>query len=349
MSMRTSNFELLRILAMLAIVLGHLVSQTGVADAYCGFERYGVELMGSGLRWAVNLFLLVGTWFMVDSEFKAERPLRLYLTVLFYSVPLTLLTCLCGFEVPAKELLRGLFPFFGRALWFASAYISLLLLSPFLRRVFLLPRRALGALTLLLTVLFGFVCTLPDPQPGYACDSLWFVYVYVFAGWLKGSRLVVWARSRRYLLLAAGLAVYSVLVAVHCWGGNALVRLSTQYLLDFKTLPNFFSAVCVFLFFANLDIGSIRWVNGLARSSFAVYVFHQVPAFIPLLWWRICRVDAWIGSHLFTLLALGVAVAVYAVASVIEALRLRWVEPTYRTSGWFRGLCRRVDGWLKEE
>ena len=62
---RHSSIELLRILAMLMIVAGHfLCHQSGVAAAHGGFT---VSLFGSGARWACNLFLLVGCWFMVDA------------------------------------------------------------------------------------------------------------------------------------------------------------------------------------------------------------------------------------------------------------------------------------------
>ena len=62
---RHSSIELLRILAMLMIVAGHFLCQSGVAAAHGGFT---VSLFGSGARWACNLFLLVGCWFMVDAQ-----------------------------------------------------------------------------------------------------------------------------------------------------------------------------------------------------------------------------------------------------------------------------------------
>ena len=64
MKPRQSSIEFLRILAMLTIVAGHFLCQSGVAASYGGFA---VSLFGSGARWACNLFLLVGCWFMVDA------------------------------------------------------------------------------------------------------------------------------------------------------------------------------------------------------------------------------------------------------------------------------------------
>ena len=84
---RQSNFELLRLVAMLAIVAGHFVSQSAVGHA-SGAAGTVASILSSGPRLAVNLFLLVGCWFMVDAKFKAERLLKLYLrTCALYHSP----------------------------------------------------------------------------------------------------------------------------------------------------------------------------------------------------------------------------------------------------------------------
>lgn len=76
---RTSNFELFRIVSMFLIIAGHLTSEGGAfSDNTSGVTRDIVILMGSGARIAVNLFIMIGCWFMVDSEFSSKRILKLY-------------------------------------------------------------------------------------------------------------------------------------------------------------------------------------------------------------------------------------------------------------------------------
>ena len=61
----------------------------------------------------------------------------------------------------------------------------------------------------------------------------------------------------------------------------SLLGFLERILADFKSLPMFLSAFCIFVFFAKTDIGSRGWINALARPAFAVYVAHQTPAFWP--------------------------------------------------------------------
>ena len=55
---------------MLAIVSGHLLSQSSLAGVE-GTNHILAMLLGSGVRIGVNVFLLLGVWFMVDAKFKA--------------------------------------------------------------------------------------------------------------------------------------------------------------------------------------------------------------------------------------------------------------------------------------
>ena len=130
---RTSGVELCRVLAMLMIVAGHFIGQSGIASIHG--DSMWLRLCGCGARWAVNVFLVIGCWFMVDYRFRVERIARLYLTVLFYAVPLTILGLVLG-NPTTKDVLRGFVPFCGRPLWFFSAYISLALVAPWLKSAF---------------------------------------------------------------------------------------------------------------------------------------------------------------------------------------------------------------------
>lgn len=330
-SPRSSGIELLRIVAMLAIVAGHYMGQGGVLAAHR--DSFWVHWFGSGALVNVNVFLLIGCWFMVDMRFRWERPVRLYATVLSYTVPLTVLALACGAHPSTKDVLRGFFPFFGRALWFASAYISLMVLTPWLSRVLDLPKRSLIGLVAVLTVLVCGVSTLPDPQEAYLCNCLWFVYVYLFVGCLKRHFFRPCGHVTGLALLIASVALYSALVFAACRGasfgalGAAAARIADQYLHDCKTFPNFLVALLVVLPVVSVKARSLPFVNRIAKSAFAVYVIHQTPAFFPFLWKGICRVGAWVHSPHFAIFSVVTVIGIYAVGIVLEPLRAAVVTP----------------------
>ena len=79
-----------------------------------------------------------------------------------------------------------------------------------------------------------------------------------------------------------------------------------------------------------LDIGCRKWINFAARSVFAVYVIHQIPAFMHYEWHTLFRAD-WLIQQSAVIQAIGipaVAILVFAGASLIDTMRI-WLEPHY--------------------
>ena len=339
---RKSNLELLRILAMLAIVSGHLLSQSSLADVE-GTNHILAMLLGSGVRIGVNVFLLLGVWFMVDAKFKAERIVRLYLEVVFYSVPMTIGLYLAGQAGGMRNVIQGLLPFFGRSVWFASAYISLIALSPFLNKLFLLPKRSQQVLLGLLVILFCIVPTIPCSTPlDYLADFTWFCVVYLLVGMWKKSDLGTRFRGKWRFLLA-GVVSYLALVAARCVPQTQPV--ADYWIVNIKSLPNFICAVFFFVGFLRLDIGSNRCINAAARAVFAVYIIHQVPAFIHFQWNTIFRADQLLGVSplVFACGTIGIALAVFIGASIIDFFRRRYLEPLYMSFAPVKWLVSKID------
>lgn len=334
---RKSNLELLRIIGILLIVMMHFCGQGGFSAAH----NPAVAFLGSAGRLSVNIFLLIGCWFMVDAPFRPERIVRLYLQVAFYSIPITLLMFALGDSGGFRNLAQGLVPFFGRSVWFASAYISLIALSPFPNKVFALPLPSLRKLVLLLFVLFVIVSTIPNFSPiDYIADFTWFCVVYLLMGWAKRDRFFE-RLGGKWTCLSLALVTYGALAAAACW--FPLGGLAAYWSANIKSAPAFAIALFAFAFFLKLDIGSRKWINLAARSVFAVYIIHQIPAFIHFEWHTLFRAD-WLVRQPLSTQALGipaVAILVFVGATLIDAFRI-WLEPHYLDLPPVRWLLRRL-------
>ena len=129
---RESNVELLRIISMIFIVLGHFIGQSNYditrGDFFVYFLRFG-------LRIAVNIFLIIGVYYMVDRKFSIERWMKLYFEMFLYCVLITWL-CYLFADVSLYHLIGAFFPFLTVKLWFVPAYLSLMLLAPFINPFF---------------------------------------------------------------------------------------------------------------------------------------------------------------------------------------------------------------------
>ena len=117
-------------------------------------------IFGQALIIGVNAFLILGVWFMVDAKFSSQRIVKLYLHLISYTWPITLLVFLLGFHPSIKDIARGTFPLVGKGLWFVSVYLVLISLSPFLQKVLEWPRRMTKNLLILLSAFIPFWVTL---------------------------------------------------------------------------------------------------------------------------------------------------------------------------------------------
>ena len=344
--LRKSNLELLRILAMLAIVSGHLLSQSNLADV-TGTNHVLALLLGSGVRIGVNIFLILGVWFMVDAKFKAERIVRLYLEVVFYSVPITICMILMGEAGGLRNILQGLFPFFGRSVWFASAYISLIAISPFLNHFFTLTPRKQRMFLVVLILLFCIVPTIPCSTPlDYLADFTWFCVVYLVVGIIKKENMLERLCGAKRFLLASG-AVYLAHVGMRLFPTTQPV--ADYWIVNIKSLPNFLCAFLVFFGFLRLDFGVIKWINLAARSVFAVYIVHQTPAFIHYQWNVLCRADSLVdvSPAVFAGGVVGVALAILLVVSAVDFIRLRFLEPYYMAFPPVKWICSKMSSFYR--
>ena len=77
---REANVELLRIIAMLFNIMGHMVGQAGIWPTLSGASGIVTGILSSGSRIGVNIFLIISLWFIVDEGivFKCKDVLRIH-------------------------------------------------------------------------------------------------------------------------------------------------------------------------------------------------------------------------------------------------------------------------------
>ena len=138
---RQANFELLRIVAMLMIISLHYLVKGWVATPFpfvVKDDPVGVLawLIEAFCIVAVNCYVLISGYFLVESAWKPGRVVSLLSQVLFYSllVPVVLLLTgvVSGGELDIYKWIGFLFPFGTEHYWFATAYFVMYLFAPFL-------------------------------------------------------------------------------------------------------------------------------------------------------------------------------------------------------------------------
>ena len=186
-------------------------------------------------------------------------------------------------------------------------------------------------------------------EDGALTDPAWmFLYEYLLIAYLRrwpDNRLSRTLRHRS-VSLALGLGLPLLNTAARAWlewqghtDGKAF-----QYIAYYRTalgaLPNLLAALALFYLFQGLNLGSRRWINGLAGTTLGVYILHQVPAFRDFLWNGVFHAQAHQGAVGY---ALFVIAAVFAGGAAIDAVRSRLVLRPLENSPPFRALCAKGD------
>lgn len=170
--------------------------------------------------------------------------------------------------------------------------------------------------------------TITDFNETFADSVLWFIFVFLFVGYIKTYYLS--SIGKHYIMDGLlGVMLYLVLVLVK-YGAeisdgriiNIVANLANNYLVNFKSISNFICALLIFFFFNAIDFKS-RIVNGLAKGSFPVYIVHQTKVFYPILWTWILNESCTAGSNYSVLKSMIIIVVFYLIITFLKLLEVK--------------------------
>lgn len=133
---RESNIELCRIICMLLIIIHHLVWHGGLLRTEGMYTNKMIgNLLYPGGKVGFDAFIAISAWFLADSDFKAERFVKTYLQVIFYSIITTVAAAALGMGLSAFQIFGAFLPLTGAVQGYAATYLAFYLLMPFLSMV----------------------------------------------------------------------------------------------------------------------------------------------------------------------------------------------------------------------
>ena len=358
---RKSNFELLRIVAMLMIVAHHLAVH-GVQQMLSSDNAYRAWAAGSMVNRLFTLLFVPGgatgvaLFFMLTGYFLAGKQrasvLKVCLQTVFYGFAVSAVFVILvviqklfgigytfsGFSLTEKIglLLRYVFMPISSGWWFVSAYVLLVLTAPRINQ-FLAKLNKAGFMRLLaVTWFFWYSCQLVFGGAYVALGRAFFFYILGAYCRLFGHSEQEKPQVRHIALFVLGWLLFVVSplyrtalrsISIEVTG---IPQIVATYLVS--GLQNCVSiplcAWSLFAIFARMSVPPNRHINTVAATTFGVYLLHDSNITRQLIWNGILHVsDAQFLSSYFPLLALADILAVFAICSAIDYLRLRFVEP----------------------
>ena len=137
---RNSALEILRLFAM-GIIIFHQFVVHGIFPAvnieqHHSWGLFISLLVGWGGYLGNSLFILMTGYFSVRKKFSAKRLVMLLMTMVFYSVTISMIWKIQGC-LPRGEMKRALFPFWYGYNWFVACYLLFMPLTQFLNKLLL--------------------------------------------------------------------------------------------------------------------------------------------------------------------------------------------------------------------
>lgn len=333
---RKSNFELLRIVAMLMIVLHHFAYHGGFEydSTTLSIPRFWFNFIIMGGKIGVNIFVLISGYFLIQSKSTnagINKILKLWGQVFFYSVTIYVVSIALGGSVTIKQLVRAFMPMTRAVWWFASTYFVLYIIHPYLN-LFLHSMDKLSYQRYLLLLLLMW-CIVPTFF-GAAFEGnrlCWFITLYSLAGYyrLYGFNKLV---SKYAGLMAAFFMIltYCTSIVFTILGTKwAFFSENNRYFYRMQSLLTLAISICIFVAFTNMNIKYSKWLNSVSSAAFGVYLIHDNSYVRSFLWETVFDNAKFQDSILLIPYSVAVAAIVYSSCTLLDLMRQRVIERPY--------------------
>ncbi len=338
---RQANIELLRIVAMLMIIVLHYLDKGEILDSFAN-ESTVMQIICRQIHVfcmvAVNLYVLISGYFLLEAKFTVKKVVILWAQVLFYAWGIAALFVLfkgVNFaEMGIYDWIPILMPVTGNHYWFATVYIMLFATSPFLNVAVrnMKQKQHKAAIVIMVLIFSGWNTFLPFTIPvadREGMDLAWFICLYLIAAYIRKYPESIRIHKGTGLLIYALSAVSSVLLGFGLLWVDGLVGKLGGYAENFFPYNSFFTligSVGLFLFFQQCRIkeGMVsRFIVALGASTFGVFLIHE-HVFVRYKWPLLFRVPEMAGSPFLALYMFGTILAVFLVCALIDMVR-QWI------------------------
>lgn len=360
---RMSNIELLRIISMFMVIMIHLFTKSNVlwemglnqGVYYIAWFLYGLCMTG------VNCYVIISGFFSIESKFRPEKIIKIYVQVLFYSVTLALAAKFLLRLDLTSSIVAVFLPVTRQEYWFATIYIGLCCLMPFLNiLVRAMERKQFQCLLIMGTILLSVIPTFLYAQSwlneGGAYGILWFMFLYLIGAYIRKYYRA--GNKKAWICYAAAILVVPVTKYIILFIGTMQNIISmdkvskiSEVFYRFNSLPALIASVAIFICFAGIKFDrTIKWINIVSGATFGVYLIHNNRNIAHYLWDTL-KVSDWLIVRQNIIAVVGIGLAVFLACAVVEIIRsslFRLLKVDYIISKVSALIERKVNSWLNK-
>ena len=329
--LRDSNIELLRIISMIMIVVHHY-------EMFAGFTNSGNVSLNSYIEIAlyslgklgVNIFVIISGYFLITSQFNTKKAVKLWMQIFFYSVSIMIiLKMLKIVNVSTKETVKYFLPISYKKYWFASTYMYLYLIFPFLNKfAHSINKKTYKNVLILLSVMFSVNYSIIYKSNSFATGTgvfenlVWFVFLYLLAGYIRIYGIKFLENKRKNIIFTIILIIvfFTILFISHfVYIKYHKLKNIINYYTRMNSIFLLLLAVTIFYIFKNMKIKNNKIINLIAENSFAVYLIHEHELIKTPMWRSIKSIVMYYNNEY--IIILNCVCILFLIAGIVETIR----------------------------
>lgn len=329
---RNTSIELLRIVSILFIVLSHysVHGQLQFYEMNLNFNKYLIEFTNTG-HLGVDIFVIITGYFLVTQAFNLSKLFKMVLQIIFYSLSIYLILILFKLEdFNIRQLAFSIFPIITNKYWFATSYIVLYILHPFIN-IFLKALSKKQHLLLIFIILFlwSLIPTFTYYYNMNGTELLQIFMLYCIGAFIKLHSTNKPFEKKVSKILIIFSSVTSILLYILLLFIQERISILSKLKFDHISRNSLFVillATGIFLFFKNLNIKYNGFINNIAKCSFGVYLIHEHNMIKPLIWQNWLTNGSYENSPYLIFHMILCTLLVFVVCIIIEYLRIYLIE-----------------------
>lgn len=335
---RDSSIELLRIVTMLVIVAHHYVVNSGIISEITlenalQFNSLFCLIFGWGGKTGINCFVFITGYFMCKSDISLKKFLKLVLEIEFYNIIIYLIFLLSEYSsFSVKELIKTVVPIYGLGTEFTPSYLVFFMFIPFLNLL-------VNSMNEKQHIKFISLCIFTDTvlQTFLRCPAAftyvgWFMTLYMISSYIRlYPKNIFDSRKMWGTAFIGSIFISWCSVIAGAWVYSKYNKAIYYYFVsNSNKVLALVTAFCAFMFFKNLNLGHIKNINKIAASAFGVLMIHANSDTMRQWLWKdtLNNVNAYHSNYLLPH-AFGSVIAVYIICSLIDMLRIRFLEKPF--------------------
>lgn len=349
---RNSSIELLRLVAMAAIVLYHLISQ-GLGyqfiaiggGPYLPIKEWGIPILFiSFLRFSVDAFVIISGFYKIKLKVASVFSFAL-ICASFSAIHLLLKIHLSpDFSFSLGCLKPIVYPLTHNDGWFIRCYFILMLASPLINKLFESNKRFIHSSMFLLTLInlyVGLFQQNPINPSGYTAAHM--IYMYCVGRYISVINLADFTK-RSWWIIAFILSNLFTFLIVYQLFRNGYQEKSFLWIGNNSPFV-MISAIAIFCIFLKIQIHS-SIINFLASGALGIYLFHahhfffynQIVPRVHIAWENSTAIEfaTYIIILTLVLCSIGIFTNILIKFIVKGILKFRFIS-------WF---CRKIDGLI---